>query len=81
MYVRYCKLMNNKQLEPIKHFVSSTIARLVADLLGVYRNTATRFFIHLRRKILLLNKSAKFYEEIELDKSYETCRKIQFQDS
>ncbi len=44
MYVKHCKLKRNKQLELIKYFVAGTTARTAADLSGVHRNTAIRFF-------------------------------------
>ena len=44
MYVKHCKLSKSKQLELIKLFVAGATARTAADLSGIHRNTAVRFF-------------------------------------
>ena len=69
MYVRYCKLSRNKQLDLMKYFVAGSTARISADLVGVHRNTAIRFFHKLREKIVLkqAQRSEKFSGEVELD--------------
>ena len=51
MYVKHCKLSNNKQLELMKYFVAGPTARTAADLVEIHRNTAVRFFYNLRVKI------------------------------
>ena len=51
MYVKHCKLSNNKQLELMKYFVAGTTERTAADLVEIHRNTAVRFFHDLRVKI------------------------------
>jgi transposase len=53
MYVKHCKLKLNKQLELIKYFVAGSAARTAAELTGIHRNTAVRFFYKLREKITL----------------------------
>ena len=51
MYIKHCKLSNNKQLELMKYFVAGTTERTAADLVEIHRNTAVRFFHNLRVKI------------------------------
>jgi transposase len=72
MYVKHCKLTRNKQLELIKYFVSGSTARTAAELVGIHRNTAVRFFYKLREKIAFKqqNRSEKVCGEVELDESY-----------
>jgi transposase len=72
MYVRHCKLSDKEQLKLLEHFVAGTPARTAADLVGIHRNSATRFFHKLRAKIALMqqNRSEQFCGKIELDESY-----------
>jgi len=72
MYIKHCKLSRSKQLELIKYFVSGSRARIAADLLGIHRNSAIRFFHKLREKIALKQQQGReaFRGEIELDESY-----------
>jgi len=72
MYVKHCKLTKNKQLDLIKYFVAGRAARTAAELTGIHRNTAIRFFHKLREKIALKqqNRSEQFCGNIELDESY-----------
>ena len=72
MYVRHCKLLRKKQLRLIEYFVAGTPARTAADLVGVHRNSAIRFFHKLREKISLKqqDRSEQFCGKIELDESY-----------
>lgn len=72
MYVKHCKLTKNKQLDLIKYFVAGQAARTAAELTGIHRNTAIRFFHKLREKIALKqqNRSEQFCGNIELDESY-----------
>jgi len=72
MYVKHCKLSNNKQLELMKYFVAGTTARTAADLVEIHRNTAVRFFHNLWVKISQAqqNRSEQFGGKIELDESY-----------
>ena len=72
MYVKHCKLSRNKQLELMKYFVAGATARTAAELAGVHRNTAIRFYHKLRSAIATkqLERAAQFTGEIELDESY-----------
>ncbi len=72
MYVRHCKLSSYKQLRLMEHFVAGTPARTAADLVGVHRNSAIRFFHKLRCVIAYKQqkRSAQFCGEIEADESY-----------
>ena len=72
MYIKHCKLSRNKQLELMKYFVVGSTARTAADLAGIHRNTAIRFFHKLREKIALKQQdlSEQFCGKIELDESY-----------
>ena len=72
MYVKHCKLTRNEQLRLIEHFVAGTPARTAAEIVGVHRNSAIRFFHKLRTKIALKqqNRSEQFCGKVELDESY-----------
>lgn len=72
MYIKHCKLSRNKQLELMKYFVSGSTARTAAELAGIHRNTAIRFFCALREKIALKqqDRGEQFYGDVELDESY-----------
>ena len=72
MYIKYCKLSRNRQLELMKYFIAGSTARTVASLTGLHRNTVVRFFHTLREKIALKqhNRSEQFCGKIELDESY-----------
>lgn len=56
----------------MKYFVAGVTARTAANLAGVHRNTAIRFFHKLREKIAHIqqNRSEQFSGRIELDESY-----------
>ncbi|PCI02112.1 MAG: IS1595 family transposase [Zetaproteobacteria bacterium] len=56
----------------MKYFVAGSTARIVADLVGIHRNTSIRFFHKLREKIALkqAQRSEQFSGEVELDESY-----------
>ena len=56
----------------MKYFVSGSTARTAAELAGIHRNTAVRFFHKLRSAIALKQheRAAQFTGEIELDESY-----------
>ena len=62
MYIKHCKLSNNKQLELMKYFVAGATARTAADLVEIHHNTAVRFFYNLRVKIVQTqqNRSEQF---------------------
>lgn len=72
MHLKHCKLSKKEQLRLIEYFVAGTPARTTADLVGVHRNSAIRFFHKLRENIALKqqNRSEQFCGKIELDKSY-----------
>lgn len=72
MYLKHCKLSRSEQLELMKYFVAGSTARTAADLIGIHRNTAVRFFHKLREKIAIKqqNRSEQFCGKIELDESY-----------
>ncbi len=72
MYVKHCKLTRIEQLRLMEHFVAGTPARTAAEIVGVHRNSAIRFFHKLRVKIALhqQNLSAQFCGKIECDESY-----------
>ena len=59
-------------LELMKYFVAGSTARTAAELAGVHRNTAVRFFHKLRHRIAKKQqeRAAQFAGEIELDESY-----------
>jgi len=56
----------------MKYFVAGVTARTAADLTGIHRNTAIRFFHKLRSAIAhkQQERAAQFTGEIELDESY-----------
>jgi len=72
MYIKHCKLSKNKQLELMKYFIAGATARTVADLVGIHRNSAVRFFHKLRVKIALKqqDRNEQFSGTVELDESY-----------
>ena len=72
MYIKHCKLSKKAQEKLLEHFVAGTTARTAADLLGIHRNSAIRFFHKLREEIAQKqqNRSEQFCGKIELDESY-----------
>lgn len=56
----------------MKYFIAGSTARTAADLAGIHRNTAVRFFHKLRCSIAVKQqeRAAQFAGEIELDESY-----------
>ncbi len=72
MYVKHCKLTTKAQLGLIEHFVAGTPARTAAEIVGIHRNSAIRFFHKLRTKIAQKqqNRREQFCGKIELDESY-----------
>ena len=72
MYVRHCKLLKKAHLRLIEYFVAGTPAGTAAELVGVHRNSAIRFFHKLREKIAFKqqNRSEQLCGKIELDESY-----------
>lgn len=72
MYIKHCKLTRIEQSRLIEHFVAGTPARTAAEIVGVHRNSAVRFFHKLREKIAIKqqNRLEQFCGKIELDESY-----------
>ena len=72
MYVKHCKITHYQQLRLLEYFVAGTPARTAADLVGIHRNSAIRFFHKLRGKIAIKqqNRAAQFCGEVEVDESY-----------
>ena len=72
MYVKHCKLTRYQQLRLLEYFVAGTPARTAADLVGVHRNSAIRFFHKLRSAIAIKqqDRAAQFCGEVEVDESY-----------
>lgn len=72
MHVKHCKLSGKEQLRLLEYFVSGAPARTAADLAGVHRNSAIRFYHKLRTKIALKQQTRceRFCGRIELDESY-----------
>jgi transposase len=72
IYVSHYKLLKKEHLRLIEYFVAGTPARTDAELVGVHRNSAIRFFHKLREKIALKqqDRSEQFCGRIELDESY-----------
>lgn len=72
MYTKHCKLSCSKQLELIKYCVARSTARTTADLVGIHRNTAVRFFHKLREQIAIKqhSRSEQLCGKIERDESY-----------
>lgn len=56
----------------MKYFIAGATARTAADLAGVHRNSAIRFFHKLRCAIALKQqeRAAQFTGEVELDENY-----------
>ena len=59
MYIKHCKLSGSEQLELMKYFVAGATARTAADLIGIHRNTAVRFFHKLREKIAIKQQNRR----------------------
>ena len=55
----------------MKYFVAGSTARVAANLVGIHRNTAIRFFHKLREKVALKQqqRSEQFSGEVELDEA------------
>jgi transposase len=72
MYVKHCKLSRKEQEKLLEHFVVGTPARTAAEIVGVHRNSAIRFFHKLRTKIAIkqLERAEQFCGNIEVDESY-----------
>ncbi len=72
MYVKHCRLTRFQQLRLMEYFVAGTPARTAADLVGIHRNSAIRFFHKLRCSIATKqqNRAAQFCGKVEVDESY-----------
>ena len=70
MYERRSRLNNRQQTELIKFFVAGATARAAGEMVGVNRNTATSYFMRLRRLIASHLPSYRLSGEIEADESY-----------
>ena len=70
MYERRSRLNYRQQAELIKFFVAGATARAAGEMAGVNRNTATSYFMRLRRLIASHLPSYRLSGEIEADESY-----------
>ncbi len=72
MYIKYCKLSKKEQFKLMEFFIAGSTARVAAELVGIHRNSAVRFFHKLREKIAIKqqNRIEQFCGKIELDESY-----------
>jgi len=72
VYVKYCKLSAREQSRLMEFFVAGTTARTAAELVGVHRNSAIRFFHRLREKIAAKQeqRAERLCGRVELDESY-----------
>jgi transposase len=65
------RLTKKQVLKLMEHFVAGTTARTTAELVGVNRNTATKFFRRFREIIASkIEDNSPFEGEIEVDESY-----------
>jgi transposase len=70
MYERKSRLTPRQQSRLIEHFVAGSTARAAAEVVGVQANTATRFFMRLRKLIASKQPSYDLSGEVEADESY-----------
>ncbi|HJA08734.1 MAG TPA: hypothetical protein H9962_06060 [Candidatus Mailhella merdigallinarum] len=70
MYERRKKLSLRQHDELINFFVEEATARTTGELVGVHRNTATSYFMRLRRLIASHLPSYRLSGEVEVDESY-----------
>ena len=70
MYERRSKLTTRQQSELIRFFVAGATARAAGEIVGVHRNTATSYFMRLRRLIATHLPSYRLSGEVEADESY-----------
>jgi transposase len=60
-----------KQCRLLEMFVGGVTARMAADLVGINRHSATRYYRKIRQMIAFeLEDESPFYGSIELDESY-----------
>lgn len=70
MYERRSRLSRRQQSELIRFFVAGSTARAAGEIVGVHRNTASSYFMRLRRLIATHLPSYRLSGEIEADESY-----------
>lgn len=70
MYQRKSRLSTRKQTELIKLFVAGSTARAAAGILDVNRNTASSYFMRLRKLIASKLPAYEMSGEVEVDESY-----------
>lgn len=71
MKKRKSRLTKKQIAKLMEHFVAGTTARTTAELVGVNRNTATKFFRQFREIIVSNIEDESLLEgEIEVDESY-----------
>ena len=70
MYERRSRLMNRQETERMKFFVAGATARAAGEMVGVNRNTATSYFMRLRRLIASHLPSYRLSGDIQADESY-----------
>lgn len=69
MYERRSRLTTRQQSELIRFFVAGATARAAGEIVGVHRNTATSYFMRLRRLIATHLPSYRLSGEVEADKA------------
>ena len=70
MYARRSRLSPRKQMNLLRMFVAGATVRATSEIVGVHRNTATSFFMRLRRIIAGKLPSYELSGEVEADESY-----------
>ena len=70
MYERKSRMSARQQSRLLEHFVAGTTARAAAELVGVQRTTAIKFFHRLRQLIASKLPSYQLEGEVEADESY-----------
>ena len=76
MYARRSRLSPRKQMDLLRMFVAGATARATSEIVGVHRNTATSFFMRLRRLIAGKLPSYELSGEVEADESYFGARRV-----
>lgn len=70
MYKRKSRMTARQQSRLLEHFVAGTTARAAAELVGVQRTTAIKFYHRLRQLIASKQPSYELSGEVEADESY-----------
>ena len=70
--IKNSKLSSTQIKNLLVFFIAETSVRMAADLIGINRNSATKFYDFLRKIIVKnLEKESPFFDgEIEVDESY-----------